>query len=75
MSAYERARAAFDSLAALNEERRERIALALLDIIEVQTGGGALSCEDFAALDAALSAGERIGSPEEIEALFKTLLR
>ena len=75
MSAYERALAALASLEILGEERRETIAVAILALIEAHTGGGPLEREDFAALDEALRAEDRVASDEEVEALFKTLLR
>ena len=75
MSALERAMAALASLEALAEERREAIALHVLALIEAHAGGVELSAEDLAALEADLQEEGRIATDEEVEAVFKTLLR
>ena len=73
MNNYERAVAALASLEALADDRREAIAARILIVIEESHGGYGMSEEEIAALDEALRG--RIGSDEEIEAVFRKLLR
>ena len=75
MSVYHRALAALTSLDALAPERRDAIAALVLEIIETQTGGAPLSAEELADLEARLHAPGRVASDEEVEAVFRTLLR
>jgi hypothetical protein len=75
MTVYERALAALISLEGLAPERRDQIAVAVLSIIETHTGGEALAPEALAALEAQLRAPGRIASDEEVEAVFRALLR
>jgi hypothetical protein len=74
MSAYERAVAAMVSLEALADERRETIALAILAAIDAHTGAP-LSSDEFSAVDARLREEGHVGSAEDIESVFRTLLR
>ena len=73
MTAFARALAMLTSLEALAEERRDAIALQVIAVIEAAHGGAGLSDDEIAALDGELRA--RLGSDEEIEAVFRKLLR
>ncbi len=73
MNNYERALIALTGLEALAEERREAIAARILIVIEESHGGHGMSEEEIGALDEELRS--RVGSDEEIEAVFRNLLR
>lgn len=73
MTAFERALALLTSLEALAAERREAIAVEVIAVIEAAHGGAGMSDEEVEALDGQLR--ERLGSDEEIEAVFRKLLR
>lgn len=73
MTLYEQALLALTSLEHLAEERREAIAARILIVIEESHGGQGMSGEEIDALDEELRG--RVGSDEEIEAVFRKLLR
>lgn len=75
MSSYVRAMTMMASLEALAEERREIIAERVIAVLVELAGGVELSEEEFAALEARLVQEDRLPSDEEVEAMFKTLLR
>jgi hypothetical protein len=75
MSQLQRALQALAGLEALAEERREKIAGLILAIIEEHAGGADLTLEELEALEAELRLDDRIASDEEVETLFRNLLR